>query len=97
MLIVARDLFFRAKLEGLAQALGLQSVRQDPADLVVVEIKDENSVAQLEEWTRSGTAVIAFASHVQAQLLRAARQAGATAVPNSEVENAVRQWLVQRR
>jgi hypothetical protein len=33
-----------------------------------------------------GTPVLAYGSHVRADLLRTARDAGATAVPNSEVE-----------
>jgi hypothetical protein len=96
VLIVTRDLFFRAKLEGAVKAVGAQLVREDAADLVVVELKDQDTVARVAQWTSSGVSVIAFASHVQAELLRAARQAGATAVPNSQVENAVGQWLARR-
>jgi hypothetical protein len=37
--------------------------------------------------------VLAFGSHVDAEALRAARAGGARAVPNSEVERALRELL----
>jgi hypothetical protein len=37
--------------------------------------------------------VLAYGPHVRADLLRAAREAGATAVPNSEVERQLRVLL----
>jgi len=37
--------------------------------------------------------VLAFGSHVDAAALRAARDLGARAVPNSEIENALRALL----
>ena len=40
-----------------------------------------------------GVDVLAFGPHVRAELLRAAREAGATAVPNSQVEDALRQAI----
>ena len=40
-----------------------------------------------------GIPVLAYGSHVRADLLRAARDAGATAVPNSEVERRLVQLL----
>jgi hypothetical protein len=40
-----------------------------------------------------GIPVLAFGSHVKAEDLRAAREAGATAVPNSQVEGALRQAI----
>ena len=40
-----------------------------------------------------GTPVLAYGSHVRADLLRAAREAGARAVPNSEVEERLRELL----
>ena len=39
--------------------------------------------------------MIGFASHVEAELLRAVREAGAVAVPNSQIEEAVPRWLGQ--
>src|SRR5512144_630744 len=97
VLILARDLFFRAKLEGLVKASGAGLVRDEPADLAVLELSDPGTVSRVEELTRRGVPVIAFAAHVQAQLLRAARDAGADAVANSQVEAALREWLTEHR
>jgi hypothetical protein len=93
VLILTRDLFFRAKLEGLAKAAGALAVRDEPAELAVLELSGEDAVVRVGEFAGRGVPVIAFASHVQAALLRAARDAGAVAVPNSQVEGALRQWL----
>lgn len=96
VLILAPDLFFRAKLEGLVKAAGALAARDEPADLAVLELSGDDAVARVREFATRGIPVIAFASHVQAGLLRAARDAGATAVPNSQVEGAVRQWILAR-
>jgi len=42
---------------------------------------------------RRSVPVLAFGSHVRAEALRAAREAGATAVPNSQVEARLRELL----
>jgi hypothetical protein len=97
VLVLARDLFFRAKLEALANAAGARTVREEPADVAVVELADPVTVSRVAELTRQGIPVIAFASHVQAELLRAAREAGADALPNSRVESALREWFAGRR
>jgi hypothetical protein len=97
VLVLTRDLFFRAKPEGLAKAAGASPVTDEPADVAVLELKDEMTVNRVAELTGHGIPVLAFASHVQARLLRAARDAGASAVPNSEIENTLRDWLLQRR
>ena len=87
---MTRDLFFRAKLDGLARAAGAMVVRAEPADVAVVELTRVEDIERVRELTRRGISVIAFSSHVEAELLRAARAAGATAVPNSQVEAALR-------
>ena len=59
-------------------------VTTDPAtcDLAVIEL---GNVESLRPFIARGTPVLAFASHVQAELLRQARELGAEAVPNSAV------------
>lgn len=93
MLLLTRDLFFRAKLESLAQKAGYEPTRRGPAVLAVVELTGDAALTQVRELAASGTRVIAFGSHVQPAVLREARAAGATAVPNSEVEETVRRVL----
>jgi hypothetical protein len=95
VLLLTRDLFFRAKLEGLVRAAGGTTVREGAADAAVLELAGDASIAQITALVAQGIPVIAFASHVQADLLRAAREAGARAVPNSRVEETLRAWLTQ--
>ena len=93
VLLVTRDLFFRAKLDGCVAAAGAKVVRAEPADLAVIELAAEVDVERVRELAARGVPVIAFTSHVRVELLRAAREAGATAVPNSEVEATLRACL----
>jgi hypothetical protein len=93
VLILARDLFFRAKLEAAARAGGATPVATGRAPVAVVELSGESSVQRIRELVAAGTRVLAFGSHVRVDWLRAARDAGAVAVPNSRVEETVRQWL----
>lgn len=95
VLILARDLFFRAKLEAVARGAGAEPVSVGPAPLAVVELSSEASVQRVRELVASGAAVLAFGSHVQVEWLRAARDAGAEAVPNSRVEEALRRRLTR--
>lgn len=62
-------------------------VTTDPAacDLAVIELDPATAVEPLRPLIARGTPVLAFASHVQAELLRQARELGAEAVPNSAV------------
>lgn len=84
-----RDLFFRAKVEGILRDLGWEPVRAD-ATHAVIELGSDADVEEVRRLAAAGGIVIAFGSHVRAELLRAARQAGATAVPNSQVEATLR-------
>lgn len=92
VLLVTRDLFFRAKLEALVELCGYTAVRSGPAGYAVLEL-GPGAQEQLRQLVSSGTRVVAFGSHVAAEELRAAREAGAEAVPNSRVEAAVRAML----
>jgi hypothetical protein len=87
VLIATRDLFFRSKLAAVAAAGGAALVARDaPCDLVVVDVEAPGAAERIRGLVAAGVAVLAYGPHVRAELLRAAREAGATAVPNSEVE-----------
>lgn len=93
VLVITRDLFFRAKLEAVVRGAGCEPVRRGVAGLAVVELENDDSLTRIRELAQSGTRVLAFGSHVRAELLRAGREAGAEAVPNSQVETTLRQLL----
>ncbi|HXV86012.1 MAG TPA: hypothetical protein VD793_04900 [Gemmatimonadales bacterium] len=93
VLVVARDLVFRSKLEEIARASGWRVTRTLPARVAVLELGGWPALERVRELTAAGVPVLAFGSHVNAEALRAARQAGATAVPNSAVEATLRAWL----
>ncbi|HVH67798.1 MAG TPA: hypothetical protein VM716_08030 [Gemmatimonadales bacterium] len=80
------DLLFRSKLEAVVRA-GRAEVSRDEAtcDLAVVELHGPEAGARIATLVRSGVPVLAYGSHVRPDLLTAARAAGATAVPNSQV------------
>jgi hypothetical protein len=86
VLVVTRDLFFRGKLEGLIKSAGARVAAGEPAALAVVELGSAAALERVRELAAAGMRVIAFGSHVDADVLRAAREAGAEAVPNSRVE-----------
>ena len=90
VLLATRDLFFRSKLGAVVQAAGAEDVRDESAcDLAVIELGGLDAEARIRGLVARGIPVLAFGSHVKADALRAAREAGATAVPNSEVERAL--------
>ena len=87
VLVAARDLFFRAKLGAVLQAAGAEAVRDESmCDLAVIELGGPDAEPRIRALVEGGIPVLAFGSHTKADALRAAREAGATAVPNSEVE-----------
>lgn len=83
--LVTRDLFFRARVEGQLTALGWEPVRHD-APHAVIEVTDDPDLETVRAAVATGGRVVAFGSHVRAELLRAAREAGAVAVPNSQLD-----------
>ena len=90
VLVVARDLLFRAKLRGVVTTAGAAvSSGDDDCDLAVVEIEAPLWQERVRALVARGVPVLAFGSHVHADLLRQARDAGATAVPNSQVAEAL--------
>ena len=93
VLLETTNLFFRAKLDGLVRAAGCTATRTLPADLAVIELGRPNAVQRIQALVASDVPVLAFGSHVASEALRGAREAGATAVPNSKVEAALRTLL----
>ena len=92
--LATRDLLFRAKLGGVVAAAGAQVWREEGmSDLVVLDLADPAALGRIGDLVQRGVAVLAYGAHVQLDVLRAARAAGATAVPNSEVERRLRELL----
>ena len=92
--LATRDLLFRSKLGGVVAAGGGEVSRDEGAcDLAVLEFGGPGAIERIAELVRRGIPVLAYGSHVQADLLRAARDAGAVAVPNSQVEERLRDLL----
>ncbi|HUL03188.1 MAG TPA: hypothetical protein VLV16_08175 [Gemmatimonadales bacterium] len=85
--IAAPDLLFRAKLGAAVTHAGGEVVKDAATcDLAVIAIEVPGAADRIRGFVAGGTPVLAYGSHVRADLLRSARDAGATAVPNSEVE-----------
>jgi hypothetical protein len=96
IVLETRDLMFRAKLDAVARAEGYRVGRTLPAALAVVELHGPEAIERVRGFVAAGVPVIAFGPHVEAALLRAAREAGAEAVPNSQVEAVLRRRLAAR-
>jgi hypothetical protein len=94
VLVETRDLVFRGKIEALIAAAGMAPLRSaEGASWAVVELSGEASIERVRALRARGLEVLAFGPHVQASWLRAAREAGAVAVPNSQLEAELRRWL----
>src|SRR3989442_15056145 len=94
VLLATRGLLFRSKLGAVVTASGAEVSRDEAAcDLVVLELAGAGAAERIAELVGRGPPVLAYGSHVQVELLRAAREAGATAVPNSKVEERLRDLL----
>lgn len=93
VLVECRDLFFRGKIQAVLGASGGAIAREDPIDLAVLELGKPGVDERIRDLVRRGIPVVAFGSHVDAEALRTARNAGARAVPNSEVESTLRALL----
>ncbi len=94
VLLATRDLIFRAKLGAVVREGGGELVQDGEAtDLVVLDVEASGAIEHIRGLVGRGVAVLAFGPHVRAELLRAAREAGATAVPNSQVEDQLRRCI----
>jgi hypothetical protein len=93
VLVECRDLFFRGKIQAILGAAGAEIVRDDPIDVAVLELGKPGVSERIQDLVRRGVPVLAFGAHVDAAALRAARELGARAVPNSQVESELRALL----
>ena len=91
--LVTGDLLFRAKLRAVVEVAGGELAGAEAAELAVVEVGSPQWEARVAELVGRGVPVVVFGPHVRADLLRAARERGAVAVPNSQVEEAVRAFF----
>ena len=92
-MVECRDLFFRGKIQGIVRGAGAEPVRDEPCALAVLELGKNAAQDRIRDLIQRGVPVLAFGSHVDAAALRAARDLGARAVPNSEIENSLRALL----
>ncbi|MFN2570217.1 MAG: hypothetical protein ABR537_01205 [Gemmatimonadales bacterium] len=93
VLVECRDLFFRGKLQAVITAAGAEPTRDEPFEVAVVELGKTGIQERIQDLMQRNIPVLAFGSHVDADALRAARSLGARAVPNSEIESALRALL----
>jgi hypothetical protein len=90
VLVLTADLTFRAKLRAVVEGRGGEVVRDGAeCDVAAIEIGVREWEGRVRDLVGRGVPVVAFGSHVRADVLRAARALGARAVPNSEVEQAL--------
>lgn len=107
-LLICSDLFFTSKVTGTAQALGMQMESVDDVAsalsringgefrYVILDLASRNaSVAELlAAMPSSGSIpVIAFGSHVNADQLESARNAGAEVMPRSQFSATLPEFL----
>jgi hypothetical protein len=93
--LLTRDLLFRSRLAGIAAAAGWEVTRDaGTCERAVVELGASGWEDRVGDLTGRGVPTLAFGSHVETELLRRARAAGATAVPNSQVEQRLRSMLL---
>ena len=92
--LASGNLLFRAALGAAVTAAGAEvATDATSCDLAVVEIEPPGAVDRIRGFVAAGVRVLAYGPHVRPDLLREAREAGATAVPNSEVERQLRTLL----
>ena len=97
VLLATSDLLFRAKLGAVVAAAGAELSRDEAAcDLAVVELGGPRAGERIAALVGRGIPVLAYGSHVRPEMLRAARETGAIAVPNSQVEQQLRDLLNAR-
>ena len=92
--LLTKDLVFRGKLGGVVEGAGASVTRDAGAcDLLVIELEARGWEERIRDALDRGVPVLAFGSHMNADLLRRARELGAEAVPNSRVESRVAELL----
>ncbi len=85
--LATKDLLFRSKLAGAVSAASAEVTPDEAAcDVAVVDVESPGAADRIRALAGRQIPVLAYGSHVRADLLRAARDAGAVSVPNSQVE-----------
>lgn len=91
VLLLTRDLLFRAKLGAVVAAVGGEVTKDEAeCEVAVIELGVVGAAERIKSLVGRGVSVVAFGSHVAAEPLRVACEAGAVAVPNSQVERVLR-------
>ena len=85
-------MFFRAKVEDYVRRGGGTPTRSEPFEGAIMELASA-TVDDVQQLAVTGTAVLVFGPHVEGPALKEARAAGATAVPNSRLPEAVAELL----
>ena len=92
VLVAVRDLLFRSRIQSAADRLGvaLSPARRDApvaesvvaagGGLVLLDLQDPGALDQIPAIRAAGGRVVAFAGHVQEELIARARAAGADEV-----------------
>jgi hypothetical protein len=92
--LLIADLLFRSKLGAVVAAAGGEVTRDEAeCELAVVDLADGARAGRVGDFVGRGIPVLAYGSHVRPELLRAARDAGARAVPNSQVAQTLDELL----
>ncbi|PYP31192.1 MAG: hypothetical protein DMD47_07675 [Gemmatimonadetes bacterium] len=85
---------FRSKLAAVVDGAGAVTGRDpDACDLAVVDVELPGAADRIRSFVERRIPVLAYGAHVRPELLRAAREAGATAVPNSQVQERLASFL----
>src|SRR5437660_12712685 len=86
VLLVTRDLLFRSKLGGVVATAGAEVSRDEAAcDLAVLELGSPGATDRIGELVTRGIPVITYSTHVELEMLRAARDVDVRVVPNFPV------------
>lgn len=92
LVVVVRDLLFRSKLHAAAERLGVPvrlaprgtSLSQAARDLgegtILADLSEPGAIDELRAARRPGVRIVGFLGHLEVELARAAREAGADEV-----------------
>jgi putative N-acetylmannosamine-6-phosphate epimerase len=106
-LLYIPDLFFAPRIADALKLLGFTTSDMDArgdvtttlqgADLLVAQLNGprETWLTLIATASKAGIPVLAFGRHTEPETLRAARQAGAKAVPNSELVTELPQLVAE--
>ncbi len=109
ILLVVLDLFFETKIEDVAKRLGYRVVSLDAhvsvrdalarirPTLLILSLDVVNWRAAVEDSKGAGVRILAFGSHMNVELLHAARDAGcdqviARSLMSSDLPNLLKKW-----